>query len=372
MTTTLRAREPRDLLALIPHQLGFAPERSAVALSLRPPRARVGLAARVDLADLVDPSTGAQMSRTLVSHLASDGATAAVLVLYVPEAVTERLPDELLGAVLRFEEACDPHLDLREVWVVDPTAYAEVHPDGYVGAAAPVGDLAESAVAAHLVFTGSSVVPDRASLAAPAPAPAARRGAAARAARRSRQARAEAVAEAGETGLLSWRSAQVRTWRSLVAAVEPGTPPGAAALGRLCAGLDDVVVRDAVLLSLVSEVGDLPEASLLGSGAQGTEDRTGWAISCIVDPVVGVAPSPELVHPARRVLSELVAHRAGRPAAPTLLALLAWWEGSGAAADAWLERAAAADPDYRLAALLRQAVDAGMPPGWVRSRRARE
>lgn len=371
MTTTLRAREPRDLLALIPHQLGFVPERSVVAVSLRPPRARVGLTARVDLVDVVDAGTGAQICRTLVSYLASDGATAAVLVLYVPEAVTERLPDDLLRAVLRFEEACGPHLDLREVWVVDPEAYASVHPDGYVGDAAPVAELADSAVAAHLVYSGSAVVADRAALAEPAPAPAARRGAASRAARRGREAREAAVAEGGEVGLLRWRTEQVRTWRCLVAA-EPGTPATPTVLGGLCAGLDDIVVRDAVLLSLVSDVGDLPETSLLGSGAEGTEDRTGWALACIVDPVVGVAPSPELVHPARRVLSDVVAHRPDRPAAPTLLALLAWWEGSGAAADAWLVRAARSEPGYRLAGLLRQAVDAGMPPGWVRSRRAHE
>lgn len=365
MTTTLRAREPRDLLALIPHQLGFAPERSAVALSLRPPRARVGLTARVDLDDLLDPSTGPQLSRTLVSHLAADGATAAVLVLYVPDVVEDRISEELLAAVLRFDDACGPHLDLREVWVVDPSRYACVHPDGVVDEGRPTTDLAESAVGAHLVFSGSTVAADRAALAAAGPAAPARRESASRAARRSLRARDAAVARADQDALLEWRAGAVRTWRALVAASVPGATPPPPELGRLCAGLDDVVVRDAVLLSLVSEVGDLPEVSLLGPDA--TEDRTSWAISCIVDPVIGVAPSAAIVEPARRVLTELVAHRPRQPAAPTLLGLLAWWEGSGAAADAWLERASDADPGYRLAGLLRQAVDAGMPPGWVRS-----
>ena len=84
-TTTIRVREPRELLSLIPHQLGFHPRESAVVVSLREPRGRVGLVARVDLADLGDRDSGPQLARTLVTHLVNDGAGRAVLVVYTDQ-----------------------------------------------------------------------------------------------------------------------------------------------------------------------------------------------------------------------------------------------------------------------------------------------
>ncbi|HEY8717893.1 DUF4192 family protein, partial [Pengzhenrongella sp.] len=85
MDTTIRVREPRELLALLPYQLGFRPQESAVAVALRAPRGRVGLIARVDLPDLGDVLNGPQLARGLVSHLVSDGARRAVLVIYTAE-----------------------------------------------------------------------------------------------------------------------------------------------------------------------------------------------------------------------------------------------------------------------------------------------
>ena len=82
MTTTIRARGPRELLAYVPFRLGYRPDDSAVLISLRTPRGRVGLVARVDLGDLADLEHGPQVARTLVSHLCSDGARRAVLVVY--------------------------------------------------------------------------------------------------------------------------------------------------------------------------------------------------------------------------------------------------------------------------------------------------
>ena len=73
MPTTIRTNDPRELLALIPFQLGFQPDESLVAVSVRADRA-VGLIARVDVADLAPPEPGGQLARSLVAHLSSDGA----------------------------------------------------------------------------------------------------------------------------------------------------------------------------------------------------------------------------------------------------------------------------------------------------------
>ncbi|WP_036959882.1 DUF4192 family protein, partial [Promicromonospora kroppenstedtii] len=48
----VRVAGPEDLLAYIPYRLGFEPVESVVVVSLTGPRQRVGLVARVDLADL--------------------------------------------------------------------------------------------------------------------------------------------------------------------------------------------------------------------------------------------------------------------------------------------------------------------------------
>ena len=72
------------------------------------------------------------------------------------------------------------------------------------------------------------------------------------------------------------------------------------------------------------------------------------------------------VHEA--VLEALVGRgRAGAQApALTLMALLAWWRGDGARARVLLDGSLDADPDYRLARLLDDALRAAIPPGWVR------
>ena len=75
-TETIRVTEPRELLALIPFQLGFTPTDYLVVVSLREPRSRVGLIARIDLAD------ADRAADTPAHHLNIDGATRAVVVTY--------------------------------------------------------------------------------------------------------------------------------------------------------------------------------------------------------------------------------------------------------------------------------------------------
>ena len=125
MTTTIRARGPQELLAYIPFRLGYRPQDSGVLVSLRTSRGRVGLVARVDLDDLADLEHGPQVARTLVSHLSSDGATRAVLVVYADvdlraggaPAARER------AAVEHWTDAAEGFLGRPEVWVVTGTGY---------------------------------------------------------------------------------------------------------------------------------------------------------------------------------------------------------------------------------------------------------
>ena len=391
MTTTIRTSDPRDLLALIPYQLGFVPHESAVLISIRRGRSRVGLVARVDLPDLAHPEHGPQLARHLVSHLVEDGAATAVLVLWT-HADTRDGSGAAQLARRHVDEAGEYFLGAIDCWVVGATGYREIDcadetccpPSGH-----PLSDLQASAVSAEMVLRGERPARSREELVGVPAVDPRRRRAARRAAERWRQRGLHAP---DDRALRQWRRGGLTLWRELTGAVAAAGTEGAAqshadpydgpsvagpscvldapALGRLRAALDDVLVRDAVLVSLVPGCADVAEA--LVDGDTGADvDR---ALEVIVDASRGAPPLDDVVHPARAVLTEVAAHSAGASHAPslTLLAMIAWWSGDGARASVLVERALEAEPDHRLGHLVRETLEAAMPPGWVKARRAVE
>lgn len=392
MTSTIRVGEPRELLALIPHQLGFVPTDSAALVSLRAPRSRVGLVARADLADLSDPEFGPQLARSLVAHLDSDRAVACIVVCYVSPCLDNggQVPVEARAALKNLERAVDGFIPIDGLLLVDGTCFHVVGPE--FEALEPGRSLTElqaTAVGAHMVVAGNRVARDRTELGALAPvadkhartANAVRRtwsraGELLRSAQPDDAGRAcelvELVGPRGPRTIQQWRAAGLRSWRLEVdrAAAHWGhqsTRARPSTWGKLSAALDDVVVRDAVLLSLVVGATRLPERTL---GSAGHDSDIGAAMAAIMDPEVGEQPKAHIIDPSRQVLRTIVAHAPEQRSAPgaTLLALIAWWQGKGAEASVWLDHAYAADPGYRLAGLLAEAIDSGMPPGWARAR----
>lgn len=389
-TTTIRVREPRELIALIPHQLGFQPDESAVVVSLREPRGRVGLVARVDLDDLSDVSCGPQLARTLVTHLVHDGAAHAVLVIYTaddgavgpgaaaaegggqdrrPPALAFRSP-RTRAAARHLAVAAEPYLGDVATWVVGPNGYGGLDctsPECCPPGGRPLAELESTATGAHMVLAGSAVAARRADLAQiqAAAADARRRAAAARALAERRRSAADAGdAEAARR----WREDAMVLWRIEIDAGRDGRtgehPPR---LGRIEAALADTRVRDAILVSLVPGTGDLAERTLRSTDG-GLDQEVSRAIARIVDPSGGLEPPEECATVYRAALEAVVAHGRRRTEAPavTLLAILAWWRADGARAAVLVERALAADPGYRLALLVQKAIDAGLSPGWVR------
>lgn len=389
MVTTIRTKEPRELLSLIPYQLGFRPRESAVVISLRSPRGRAGLVARVDLPDLADPQSGPQVARSLVRHLVADGAAGVVLALYTDQ-------DAQQGPGLVTATRCQAHLDAAaehfvgsvQCWVVGPLGYYAL---GCVDRACcppggrPHADLESTRTSAEMVLHGAGVVPSRDDLGRVPDASADARRSTRRAASRwtSRGARCAPGSE-----LARWRRDGLTLWRQeLARALDARSLPdedrgrrtgdsdgvagtvGPTTLGRLQAALADVLIRDAVLLSFVDgtdQVGDRVVA-----GDPGAE--VGLALRAIIDPEHGTPPDRVRTGAARQVLRLVVAHSARSARAPslTLLAVLSWWEGDGARASVLLEQALRADEGYRLAHLVTEALDRGMPPGWLRARGGR-
>lgn len=375
-TTTLRVGEPRELLAYLPHQLGFQPHESAVAVSLRGPRGKIGLVARVDLGDLGGADAGPQVARGLIAHLAADRASGTVLVLYTAQDPRGAGASGALahGAARHFREAAAVAFGDVAVWVVTATGYLRLDcddPGCCPAGGRPARDLESTAVGAHMVLAGSCVAGSRGAVARVRPAPAAARRSVARVAQRWDRRREDAE-QAGDGPLEDWRGRSLQAWAQCVAAVReptPGVDVSPAVLGRLEAGLADRRVRDAVLVALVPGTGDLAARSLRADEAE-TGPEMAAAIAAIVDPAHAVPPPAPATAEHARALEQVVAHgrRGSQAPALTLLALLAWWQGDGVRAGVLVERAREHEADYRLAVLLDGVLTAAMPPGWAACR----
>jgi len=365
----LRLGEPRELLALVPHLLGFQPRDSAVAVSLRGPRGRVGLVARVDLVDVGDVVHGPQVARSLATHLDRDGARRAFLVVYAD--TTDPGTDGLVqAAAAHVAEAFDVPFGGVDVVVVGETAYRCLvcGPDCCPPAGRPLSDLETTRAGAEMVLAGSVVARGREALGEVRAAPVGARRAVGRVRRRRADARARALAS-GPGALARWRAESLAAWRALVAAAagDDAEPAGRIALlGRVEAGLADRRVRDAMLVAVLPGVGSLPERALAHAGPDEDAELRA-AMGTLVDPVAGEPPDGT-ARAVESVLADVLAHgcRGAQAPASTLLATVAWWQGDGARASVLLDRALGDDPGYRLAHLLRSALDAGLAPGWAR------
>lgn len=371
MTTTLRVNEPREILSLVPYRLGFRPRDSAVAVSLRAPRGRVGLVMRVDLDALGDPVAGSQVARAVVGTLGKDRATSSVLVVYT-DADPRGRPGPAARAVEHYREASDGLLGPADAWVVTPTGYLAFDcvesccPPG----GRPLRELESTQVAARMVLEGATVARSRDALGRIPTADPARRRVVARSRRRWEE-RAVAALDEGPASVEAWRVGSLEAWRNAVDVVAGRAPTGArASWGRVEAGLHDRRVRDAVLTSFVAGVGDLPERSLCGERTAADVDaELGRVTALIMGSAEGRPPAAEATRSHETALEAVVAHglRGRQAPALTLLGLLAWWRGDGARASILLGRALADDPGYRLAALLDSALAAGLGPGWARA-----
>jgi hypothetical protein len=315
-----RLSSPGDVAAAVPLLCGFVTAESLVVVSLRGARRRVGLTARVDLADA--PPLVAE----LADRLRRDGAERAVVV--VVTAQPGRLPHADLVADVRRElrragVVPDEQLLVRDGRWWSFTCTGACCPPG--GTPVPRGTGGAALAAASLALQGRAVLPSRAALVdglAPPSGPAGRRAAArllAASTARARTVSRSGRVAAGRAALSAWRGA-ART------VAEGGPAPDEAAA--LVVALDDVVVRDEVLTLVLDE-------------------------------------GPALV-----ALLHLLAGSAVPPHDTALCAVLGWAAyagGDGALARVALDRALAGDPRHGLARLGRDALDAQVPPAQLRA-----
>ncbi len=324
----IRVSSVAGFLAIVPHLLGFHPGRSMVVVGLNERRGRIMLAFRYDLPDPPDAARSREIAQHASSVLKARRIKTAIAAGYGPGTlvtpVAESLRAALLGAGITLR-------DLLRVQDGRYWSYACQDPGCCPPDGVPFDGPAHPAAAA-LDAAGMMACPDRAALAAslaPLTGPAAEA---------MGQATERALRRAGE--FLAAPAEEADGQRRLV---EAGREAVRAAIG------------------------------IYRRGGQITDhDQLAWLTLTLADLRVRddawARMEPKFRAAHRRLWTDVVRHAREPyvPAPASLLAFIAWQSGEGALANMAIERALAADPDYSMAHLIGQAVDAGLPPSAAR------
>lgn len=311
MTTTastFTARDPEDMLAIVPAVLGFHPEESLVMLTFGGSR---NFHARIDLPPA--PSDLSAVINALLTPALRHRPDLVLFIAYSTDAV------RACACALATSDAFAAHgfgvlAPLRS----DGTCWFRVRPGEDPADAMPHPyDLRGHALTARTVLEGRVTLASRAELARSLGSDP------------EAVARVEASLSASPTG---WALLEPAGARDLVARhARQGTTPEPDELGRLLEALRDVHVRDASFDRVTR--------------ARAEQHCEFWRR------VVVQTPAPLLAPPA------------------AILAYCAWLAGHGALAWCAVEKAREADADYSLARLVGDLLAAAVPPHVPSSRR---
>ena len=315
-----RLSNPGEILAVLPSLCGFRPDESLVVMSLRGPRKRLGLTARVDL----PPEEGEPaLARVLADRMAGDGARAVVIAAYSEHGRRPGLVDVLRQACDSRGLAVQEALHVQGARWTSYTCSQPCCPD--TGTPVPAAPPVLGLVQAEQVASGRAQLASRQELVRSLAPPSLLAAAAAE--QRLDQAEQLWRQTRLEQGLAASRRATLEHARVLLDRVGAGaevTPHDAALLA---VGLSDVVARDELATLVLTREDEL--------------------LSLLVQVARQITPPRDA-------------------AVCALLALTAYAKGDGATANVALDRALAGTPDHSLSLLLRQWLDAGLPPKEVR------
>jgi len=327
----VRTDSPGELLAIVPHLLGFVPQASLVVMGTEPPRDRIKVTLRYDLPDPPGAGIAADIAAHAVGVVGSQQLTAMMAVGYGSEVLVDPVAYALRDA------ARQAGIDLRDVLRVEDGRYWSYAcgDEACCPAAGTPFDPAASSAASAMAAAGISVLADRAEVAA-------------------------RVAPAGGSTAASMRQATRRAERhvgQLLAKVRKSARLGAA--------------RQMIAAAGLSAVGAMI-ADYRRGGSYATDYQIAWITVALRDLRVRddawARMDPAHLDAHRRLWID-VTRRAqpGYVAAPaSLLAFVAWQAGDGALANVALDRALADEPRYSMALLLRQVITAGAPPSLAR------
>ncbi len=392
----VRAVSPRDIVASVPYQCGFQPERSLVVISLRGARRRFGLVCRMDLPDDGDRAAAA---REVASFVARDEAAAALVLVYdeAPWDAASRPHHPLVAElVATLERGGVPTLDAFYVTTERYWSYECRDARCCPAEGSLVEEAGSSPVAAASVMAGLAPLASRDALgtrltpSAPLLVAAVKESTARWLQTQAADLETALLARRGDPAetvrrehLRRWTGATFRLMAALVTAYRDDHAEmdgqrdvglDVEQAGQLLASLQSRDIRDAVLmgfccyglgpvpdLSPLLDIGYLPDLAAVDNQSRRERTATGPDASAV---------ATELA--VERLLLDLCCRVDGPAAGPplTLVAWHSWARGYGALARVAVERALEHDPSYRLARLLVSALDRGLAPDWVAGARA--
>jgi hypothetical protein len=326
----VRVSGPADILAVVPHLLGFHPQLSFVVIGAGGPRRRVEIGFRYDLPDPPGAEAAAEIADHAVAVLAQRGATTVIGIGYGPGPLVTPVADALAAA------AVQRRLEIRELLRVEDSRYWSylcANP-ACCPADGTVFDYPSHPAAAAMTVAGLAAYPDRAAVAATlAPLT----GAA-----------AWSMDQAIERACVKAQSLVDRAQRK-----GPGNPL------RLAITQGRRAVREAI-------------GVYRGGGRITNLDTFAWLAVSLVhlavrdDAWARMVPEHRQAHLA--LWADIVRRADGPwlPAPASLLAFTAWQAGDGTLANIALDQALGADPGYSMALLLRDILAAGVPPSQAR------
>ncbi len=327
-TVRVPVSSPEGVLAIIPHLLGFYPSRSLVVLGMGG-QGRVRVTFRYDLPDPPDADLAADIAEHAESVLTRQKIQAAMLIGYGSESAVMPVLDTVIPLLT------DCGVRVTDALRADAGRYRSVFCED-AQCCPPEGrtyDPGSHPAAAAMTEAGLPAQPDRAALARTLQP---RAGTAVQARNATNAARLRLSELAAQSRTAGDGDPQLRLVRAGRAAMQHaikcyrtgGTITGSDQFAWLAVLLADLRVRD--------------DAWARMDPAHHAEHARLWA------DVVRCA-APEYV-----------------PAPASLLAFTAWQGGNGALAAIAVDRALAANPDYSMALLLGEAIDAGLPPSAAR------
>ena len=326
----VRVSSPADMLAVVPHLLGFHPQLSFVVIGAAGPRQRVEIGFRYDLPDPPGAEAAAEIADHAVAVLTQRGASTVIGIGYGPGRLVTPVADAFAAA------ARQRRLELRELLRVEDSRYWSylcANP-ACCPADGTVFDYPSHPAAAAMTVAGLVAYPDRDAVAATlAPLT----GAAAR----------------------SMDQAIDRACRKAQALMDRAQHKGTGNPLRLVISQGRRAVREAI--------------GVYRGGGRITDEDTfaRLAVSLVHlavrdDAWARMIPEHRQAHLA--LWADVVRRAEGPwlPAPASLLAFTAWQAGDGTLANIALDRALAADPGYSMALLLRDILAAGVPPSQAR------
>lgn len=338
---------PGELIAAIPTMLGEIPHE-VVAVVAMTKTGEVVTAVRAHRADLQIPEVARAIGQSIAATLRANSAQRAILVSFTAQDVSLACP-----AIEALRPWLENAVDVVDAWACDGERYTApgcadsgcCPPEARLVPASPVNAMARASASA----VGHAAPADEDEF-----APHSRRRSSARAADRW------TARKSGNLG--QWRYG---SWEHVEKSFALDAP--APVLGKTIAGLQDVRVRDAVIIEWLGGSSCAILDTLYG---EDSSEVTALLDAAMSDPHAE-PPAARHTVASLRWCRRLIAHARRTEQAPMLAlsAVALWWGGDLTAAADCAARALHRDPAYSLALLVSDICAAGVSPAWQREQR---